>query len=120
MVECLTRDRRAAGSSLAHARIQAFSSGGGGGGGGGEVQARLTKKTDKVFFLFLLVYHFSRFQRGSNIFQGGSNFFQGGGVQLLIPYRNPYNVIFQGGVGSGPPVPPLDLHLSPASLRCGL
>ena len=32
----------------------------------------------------------------SNIFQGVSNFFQwgggGGGVQLLIPYRNPYNL----------------------------
>ena len=39
------------------------------------------------------IYHFSRFQRGSNIFQGGSNFFQGGGgVQLLSPYRNPYNL----------------------------
>ena len=46
---------------------------------------------------FKEIYHFSRFQGGSNIFQGGgSNFFQGGGgvgggVQLLIPYRNPYN-----------------------------
>ena len=50
-------------------------------------------------------YHFSRFQRGSNIFQGGgSNFFQGGGgVQLLIPYRNPYNLWFS--TGSGPPNP---------------
>ena len=31
---------------------------------------------------FKEIYHFSRFQRGSNIFQGGgggSNFFQGGG-----------------------------------------
>ena len=55
---------------------------------------------------FKEIYHFSRFQRGSNIFQGG-----GGcptfsrGVQLLIPYRNPYNLRFSRG-GSGPPVPP--------------
>ena len=40
-------------------------------------------------------YHFSRFLRGSNIFQGGGvggefNFFQG--VQLLIPFRSPYNL----------------------------
>ena len=35
---------------------------------------------------------------GSNIFSrgggGGSNFFQGGGIQLLIPYRIPYNLCF--------------------------
>ena len=71
---------------------------GGGGGGGGGVQVNLTKKTLTRFFcLFFLVlslfyrsqmvnfsenYHFSRFQRGSNISRG---------VQLLIPYRNPYN-----------------------------
>ena len=39
-------------------------------------------------------YHFSRF-RGVQHFPGGggSNFFQGGGgVQLLIPYRNQYNL----------------------------
>ena len=35
---------------------------------------------------FKEIYHFSRFQRGSNIFQGG------GGVQLLIPYRSPCNL----------------------------
>ena len=28
---------------------------------------------------FKEICHFSRFQRGSNIFQGGSNFFRGGG-----------------------------------------
>ena len=52
-------------------------------------------------------YHFSRFQRGSNIFQGG------GGVHLLIPYRNPYYLWFSRGGGSGPPAPPppLDPHL---------
>ena len=48
---------------------------------------------------FKEIYHFSRFQRGSNIFQGGSNFFQG--VQLLIPYRNPYYLWFSGGGGGG-------------------
>ena len=65
--------------------IQEFSSGG--------VQVSPTKKSSDVFFFFLVlslfyrsqlvnfkdIYHFSRFQRGSNIFQGGSNFFQGGG-----------------------------------------
>ena len=56
---------------------------------------------------FKEIYHFSRFERGSNIFQGGSNFFQGvgGGVQLLVPFRNLYNLWFSR-VGSGPPVPP--------------
>ena len=57
------------------------------------------KSSDNVSFFLVLslfyrsqmvsfkeIYHFSRFQRGSNFFQGG------GGVQLLIPYRNPYNL----------------------------
>ena len=106
---------------LIHARIQEFSSGG--------VQVSLTKKSsDVVVFLFIFlvlslfyrsqmvnlkeIYHFSRFQRGSNIFQGGPTFSRG--VQLLIPYRNPYNLwISRGGGGSGPPAPPppLDPHL---------
>ena len=71
---------------LQHARIQEFSSGGGG------VQVSLTNK--ELFFSpqlilrslvvnFKEIYHFSSFLRGSNIFQG---------VQLLIPYRNPYNL----------------------------
>ena len=58
------------------------------------VQVNLTKKKKLSRFLFVFFspqlilqksngqfqrnYHFSRFQRGSNIFQGGSNFFQGG------------------------------------------
>ena len=51
---------------------------------------------------FKVIYHFSRFQRGSNIFQGGGGgptFSRGGGggVQLLIPYRNPYNLWFSRG-----------------------
>ena len=55
---------------------------------------------------FKEIYHFSRFQRGSNIFQGGPTFSRWG-VQLLIPYRNPYNYItcdFPGGVRT--PCPP--------------
>ena len=84
-----------------HARIQEFSS-------GGRVQASLTKKksSDNVFFwssayfnevkllIFKEIYNFLRLQRGSNIFQGGGGvqLFPGGGVQLLIPYRNPYNL----------------------------
>ena len=90
-----------------HARIQEFSSrGGGGGGGGGGPGQSDKKKSSDVFFLspqLILkksngkfqrnLSFFSRFQRGSNIFEGGSDFFQGwGGVQLLIPYRNPYNL----------------------------
>ena len=69
-----------------HARIQEFSSGG--------VQVSLTKKSsDNVFFFFLVlsllyrsqidqfkeIYHFSWFQRRSNIFQGGPTFSRGGG-----------------------------------------
>ena len=71
---------------------------GGRGGGGGRL------RSDNVFLFFFFcpqlgqfieIYHFSKFQRGSNIFQGGggSNFFQkGGGVQLLIPCRDPYTL----------------------------
>ena len=104
-----------------HARIQEFSSGGGGGSRSGQPGK---KSSDKVFFLFFFLVlslfyrrqmvnfkeidHFSRFQRGSNIFQGGGGptFSREGGVQLLIPYRNPYNLWFSRGGGSGPPVPP--------------
>ena len=82
------------------------------------------KKALTTFFLVLSLfywsqmvnfeenYHFSMFQRGSNIFQGGGG---GGGpsfskgVQLLIPYRNPYNLWFSRGVRT--PWPPLDPHL---------
>ena len=54
-------------------------------------------------------YNFSRFQRGSNIFSRGVQLFLGGGgggggVQLLIPYRNPYNLCFFWGVLA--PCPP--------------
>ena len=86
---------------LEHVRIQEFLPGGGGGGPGQSDKKGLTRFFFFYFFfsppLILLMvnfeenYHFSRFQRGSNIFEGGSNFSRGG-VQLLIPYRNPYNL----------------------------
>ena len=68
------------------------------GGGGGGVRVNLTKKALTTFLAYFTGqmvnfeenYHFSRFQRGSNIFQGGLTFSKG--VQLLIPYRNPYNL----------------------------
>ena len=51
---------------------------------------------------FKEIYHFSRFQRGSNIFQGG------GGVQLfpggsncLIPIETHITCDFPGGGGGG-------------------
>ena len=76
-------------------------------GGRVQVSLSLTKKSSEVVFFccffspqlfyrsqmvkFEEIYLFSRFQRGSNIFQGGSIFFKGE-VQLLISYRNPYNL----------------------------
>ena len=56
-------------------------------------------------------YHFSRFQRGSNIFQGGPSFSRGGGggSNCLFPIETHITCDFPGG--SGPPVPPLDPHL---------
>ena len=82
-----------------HARIQEFSSGGGGGGQGQSNK----KSSDNVFFSPQLILQksngqfqrhlsLSRFQRGSNTFQGVQLFPEGGGVQLLIPYRNPYSL----------------------------
>ena len=58
---------------------------------------------------FKEIYHFSRFQRGSNIFQGGggSDFFQGGS-NCSFPIETHVTCDFPGG--SGPPVPPLDPH----------
>ena len=49
-----------------------------GGGGGGQMVN------------FKEIYRFSRLQMGSNFFQGVQLF--PGGVQLLIPYRNPFNL----------------------------
>ena len=64
------------------------------------------------FYLFFLVLNWLLskktiiFQgsRGSNIFRGGGG--GGGGCQLLISYRNPYNMIFSRP--PPPPPPPLD------------
>ena len=69
---------------------------------GGGVRVNLTKKPWQRLFLVTSLfywsqmvnfeenYHFSRFQRGSNIFHWGPTFSRG--VQLLIPYRNAYNL----------------------------
>ena len=89
------------------------------GGGGGGVQVSLTKRksSDNGFFFspqLMLQRSNDQFQRNLSFFKvpegvqhfqgggGGVNFFQGGGfkffpgwgggVQLLIPYRNPYNL----------------------------
>ena len=83
------------------ARIQEFSSGG---GGGGEGPGQSDKKALTTIFLVLSlfyrsqmvnfkeIYRFSRLKMGSNFFQG-VQFFPGvGGLQLLIPYRNPFNL----------------------------
>ena len=63
---------------------------------------------------FKEIYHFSRFQRGSNIFQGGGGgptFSRGGGgSNCLFPIETHKICDFPGG-GSEPPVPPLDPHL---------
>ena len=65
---------------------------------------------------FKEIYHFSRYQRGSNIFQGGSNFFQGGS-NCLFPIETHITCDFPGGGGGGgggpdPLSPPLDPHLA--------
>ena len=95
---------------------------------GGPGQSDKNKLWQRFFFFFFSVlsifyrsqlvkfkeiYHFSRFQRESNLLQGGSNFFQG--VQLLIPYRNPYNLWFSRG-GPDPLSPPLDPNLTVTSV----
>ena len=55
---------------------------------------------------FKEIYHFSRFQRGSNIFQGGGGG-GGGGSYRLFPLETHITCDFPGGGGgSGPPVPP--------------
>ena len=88
-----------------HARIQEFSSGGGG------VQVGLSKKKLRQCFFFFFFFFFffspqlilkksnSQFQRNLSFFKvpEGVQHYPGGptfssGVQLLIPYRNPYNL----------------------------
>ena len=84
--------------------------------GGG---VNLTKKAPTFFFFLVLSlfyrsqmvnfkenYHFSRFQGGPTFSRAG-----GGGGELLIPYRNPYNLLFSRGGPDPLPPPPLDPHL---------
>ena len=59
---------------------------------------------------FKEIYHFSRFQRGSNIFQGGGPTFPGGS-NCLFPIETHIICDFPGG-GLNPLSPPLDPHLS--------
>ena len=70
--------------------------------GGGEGPGQSDKKALTTIFLVLSlfyrsqmvnfkeIYRFSRLQMVSNFFQGVQLF--PGGVQLLIPYRNPFNL----------------------------
>ena len=87
-------------------------------GGGGGVQVSLTKKSsDNVLFLFFFLIPQLILQMSNGQFQRNLSFFKvpegvqhfSRGVQLLIPYRNPYILWFSRGVRT--PVPPLDPHL---------
>ena len=72
------------------------------------------KGSDNVFFSpqlilqkskmvnFKEIYHFSRFQSGSNFFRGGGG--GGGGSNCFFPLETHITCDFPGG--SGPPVPP--------------
>ena len=99
-----------------------FSSGGGGGRCGAGQSDK--KKALTTLFFFWSSAYFTEVKwlisKKAIIFQGsrGSPTFSGGGggggvqpfpggIQLLIPYRNPYNF----SRVSGPPDPPLDPHL---------
>ena len=70
-------------------------------GVGGEGPGQSDKKALTIFLVLSLfyrsqmvnfkeIYRFSRLQMGSIFFQGVQLF--PGGVQLLIPYRNPFNL----------------------------
>ena len=88
------------------------------------VQVSLTKKSPDVFFFFFFFSPQLILQKPNGqsiIFQGsrgGPTFSRGGGgvqlfpggVQLLIPFRNTYNLWFSRG-GPDPLSPPLDPHL---------
>ena len=96
-------------------------------GGGGGPGPSDKKNSDNTFFFsplslfyrsqminFIEIYHFSRFQRGSNIFQGGPTFSRGGGGgggNCLFPIETHITCDFPGG--SGPPVPPSGSALEP-------
>ena len=87
-------------------------------GGGGPGQSD-KKSSDNVFFLVLSlfyrsqmvnfkeIYHFSRFQRGSNIFLGGPFSREGGGESNCL-FSIETNIASDFPGGSGPPVPSLD------------
>ena len=98
--------------------------------GGGSRSVWQKKKADVFFFFFFFfvfflvlslfyrsqmvnfkeIYLFFKVPEGVQHFPGGgSNIFQG--VQLLIPYRNPYKLWFSRGGGPDPLSPPLDPHL---------
>ena len=88
---------------------------------GGWGPGQSDKKALTRFFLFFLVlrlFYWWLILKKTIIFQGsrgGPTFSRGGptfpgGVQLLIPYRNPYNLWFSRG-GPDPMSPPLDPHL---------
>ena len=67
------------------------------------------KSSDNVFFLSLFYRSQMLMSKKTICFQGsrGGPTFSRGGVQLLIPYRNPYNVWFSRGGGGQTPCPPL-------------
>ena len=87
---------------------------------GGEGPGQSDKKALTTIFLvfslfyrsqmvnFKEIYRFSRLQMRSNFFQGVQ--LLPGGVQLLIPYRNPFNLWFSRG-GPDPCPPPLWIRL---------
>ena len=103
-----------------------FSSGGGGGGQSDKKALTTLFVCVCVFLFFILslfygsemvifkeIYHFSRFQRGSNILPGGggSNFFQVGS-NCLFPVETHITCDFPGGGGGSDPLSPLlDPHL---------
>ena len=101
-----------------HARIQEFSS-----GGSRSVCQKKALTTFFFFFFFLVlslfyrsqmvnfkeIYHFSSFQRGSNIFQGEGPTFSrvGGGSNCLFPIQTTITCDFPGGGGVRTPCHPL-------------
>ena len=60
---------------------------------------------------FKEIYHFSRFQRGSNIFQGGPTFSRGGGGPIACDFPGGGGGGGGGGFRTSCPPPPLDPHL---------
>ena len=77
-------------------RIREFFSGGPG--------PTARKQSEQIVLFFLVLNLFYSLQRGSNglITRG---------VQMLISIETNITCDFQGGGGSGPPIPPLDPHM---------